>query len=438
MRSEEILEEIKRRLDGMTIHEVRQTARGVHAHITSGQKGAIIASVLDIATGRAEPAPVSKRGAPPKSDKYDENLVDDILSCREYFLATSSEPKPSETAVNDPSFEFSAKSEREYCGFLDKDGANYVVRAGEPLFIPEVFVSRYCLRIGDKLSCLGRKKSERDFAGVYEVLSVNGVSAEECAGGGKKRNDFSHLTHVNPSVRIKLTSGRESTLRMIDLFAPLALGQRAVVSAPSGCGKTTVLKAIARGICSKYRDFEIIILTLGARPEEITDFKKSGGEYTVFHTSFDRTDEEHYGVCNLAFEYAKRLAELGKNAIILADGLSENLPPDAVVKFLYCAISAEEGGSLTVVAATPENYAAISNMTLTLSPRLAAERVFPAIDILKSFSRGEEYLLSGVEKKLAAAIRYKLAHGGAEEDIIELFGQTENNEILAEMLENGR
>lgn len=434
MQIEKMLQDVRERLAAMTIFDVRQVAREVKAHVTSGQKGVIIESVLNIATGKDEPAQASKRGAPPKSVRYDERLVADIFALREYFTALKNgENKAVKLSVNDSGDNC---YEKEYSGYLAKDGENYVLLAEEKLFVPDFLVSRHALRTGDLLRVTGRKKNEADLAGAVEVLSINGFSAD----GKPERRDFSSLTRVYPEKRVELSSAGDVTLRMIDLFAPVALGQRGVISSPASCGKTWLIKSIAHGICHKYRGIEVIILTLGARPEEITEFKKSSDNFTLFNTSFDKSDEEHLLIANVASDYAKRRVELKKDVVILADGLYENLPAEAVKNFLYCALNAEEGGSLTVIAAMPQysNAAGAANMVITLSPELKAERIFPAIDILKSYTGREERLLSEEELSLAVALRSKLSHGASAGEIVGYFKETETNVQIAEIIKNGR
>lgn len=437
MQGDEMLKDVEERLENMTIYEVRQIAREVKSHLTSGQKGAIIEAILAIARGEVDLAPQSKRGAPPKSDKYDERLVADVFCCREYFLSLNGSNAANSTmTVSDSVCGSDAWSENEYSGYLDRDGQNWFLYGNERVFVSELFVTRFSLRLGDAVRCKGRKKNAADVAGACEILSVNGVPVSEPL----KRKDFSALTHVYPSTRVYLSCGDDISLRMIDLFAPVALGQRGVISAPANSGKTTLIKSIAHGICANYRDFEVIILTLGARPEEITEFTKSTDNITYFYTSFDKSDEEHLSRANLAFEYAKRRVELDKNAVILVDGLYENIPAELIKNYLLCAINAEEGGSLTVIAAMPQefNYSGVANTVLCLSPVLAAERTFPAIDVLKSYSGREELLLDADEKGLSVALRSKLSRGAAAEEIINLFKETKSNAELAELIRNGR
>lgn len=435
MRIEELLRDVLNRLDKMTIYEVRQIAREVRAHVTSGQKAAIIESINAIATGVEEPSPASKRGAPPKSDKYDVQLVTDVLECREYYLAKILQDNRESASVSDPEYEYSLRSDREYEGYLYKDGENFVLFSDEKVFVPELFVTKYALRAGDKIRCRGRKKSSADYAGLYEIISINGLPYSD----SDKRERFKNLTRVYPAHRIVLSSGEtggDAALRITDLFAPVALGQRRIIASPPNCGKTTLLKSIARGIYANYRDFEVVILTLGARPEEVTDFLKSGENRTVFYTSFEKPDEEHLLQASLAFEYAKRCAELKKNVFVLADGLYENLPDGVIKSLLSCALCAEEGGSLTVIAALPPaaNFAGIANSVTTLSPALAAQRIFPAIDLRNTYSGREETLLSEEELKISTAFRQKLSDGTPDKDVINCFNQTKSNRELTEFI----
>ena len=437
MQGDEMLKDVRERLENMTIYEVRQIAREVKSHLTSGQKGAIIEAILSIARGEVELAPQSKRGAPPKSDRYDERLVADVLCCREYFLSLNGGRSENPTmTVTDSVCAYNALPEKEYCGYLDWDGRNYFLFGKERVFVSELFVTRFSLRLGDAVRCKGLKKNAADAAGASEILTVNGTSVCEPL----KRKNFSSLTHLYPATRVNLSCGDNVSRRMIDLFAPLALGQRGIISAPANSGKTTLIKSIAHGICANYRDFEVIVLTLGTRPEEITEFTKSNDNITYFYTSFDRSDEEHLSRANLAFEYAKRRVELDKNAVILVDGLYENVPSEINKNYLFCAINAEEGGSLTVIAAMPSdfNYSGVANTVLSLSSVLAAERTFPAIDILKSYSGREEILLNEEERRLSVALRTKLSHGETAENIINLFKETKSNAELAELIKNGR
>lgn len=437
MYGEDLVRDLTERLEKLTIHEVRQVAREVKSHVTSGQKGQIIEAVLSLAKAEIEPAPLSNRGAPPKSDKYDEQLVRDILKCREHFLAEKySGGQNRKTGVADVAAAYSEQSEKEYTGFLGADGANCFLFGEETVYVSDLFVKKYGLRTGDKIIGTGRKSNSADFAGLTCVKSVNGKSVTSLSD----RKNYSSFTRIYPSERIVTGVKGDIACRMADLFTPLAFGQRALVFASANSGKTTLIKSIALGICAKYRDLKLICVMLGARPEEVTEFKRQFPFAEIFHTTFDMYEDRHELCASLAFGYAERLLELGENAIVIADGLYENLPFDKLKKYLYKACDTKEGASLTVIAALPEEACALANIANTaiyLSSSLAAARVFPSIDILKSYTGREEVYLNGEELSLSRGLRAKIAEGLPHKEVVKLFENTENNTQLINKIKNG-
>ena len=92
--------------------------------------------------------------------------------------------------------------------------------------------------------------------------------------------------------------------RLVDMFAPIGLGQRALIVSPPKAGKTTLIKRIARAIATNYPDVILMALLIDERPEEVTDISRSvDGE--VIASTFDRPADEHIRVANLALEKAK-------------------------------------------------------------------------------------------------------------------------------------
>lgn len=435
MQDEKRLGEIAGRLEKLTIYDVRQVARVVRAHLTSGQKGLIIEAILNIASAKEEPTPPQIRGAHPKSDKYDEELVAEIYDCRKYhlLLKTCGDLKL-ETGVHDAN---SSGVEGEVCGLLDKNGEKFILRLNKSqVNILQQTVDKYNLRVGDEVTAV----CSHGLGGacVAGVLSVNGKPAKL----GVARADFSSLTRIYPKKRMILSHGGNITCRMIDLFAPVAFGQRALVCAPANSGKTTLLKSVALGICANYGETEVVCLQLSARPEEVTDFSTSLDRAKHFSTSFNMPAETNRRVANLAFEYCKRRAEEGGDAVIIADGLfGSGLSDEEISGLLYCALNSEEGGSLTVIATMPEGtsgFTNVANMYLGLSKSLSSARIFPAIDICASYSGREESLLPGEELAAAHTLRSLALKGTATEDIINIFKATQDNAELTKQYKNGR
>lgn len=277
--------------------------------------------------------------------------------------------------------------------------------------------------------CLALKSGEQ---GERQFLTVND------SGYGRR---FSELTHVYPEKRISLSSERGQTdLRIIDLFVPVVLGQRVLISSDSNSGKTELIKSIAQGICRVYGDIKVIVLLLNARPEEVTDFKRTIKGAELFCSAFDVPAQNQVTNALRAFDCAKKYVENGYDAVVLADGLfSGYIGAEQVKQMLYCACNAEEGGSLTVVAALPKNtanfgdYSATASSEIVLSSELSRARIYPAIDVKKSYMGRESVHLTADELKVTNALRAKYS----AEEIINIFKNTESNEEILLKYKNG-
>jgi transcription termination factor Rho len=298
-------------------------------------------------------------------------------------------------------------------------------------------VRQYGLRKGDQIegAATTPRGGRLTLAGI---TAVNGLSPEEV----KRRRHFDDLTPVFPHQRYRLESGDPSpAARIIDLISPIGKGQRGLIVAPPKAGKTTVLKTIANAIVRAYPDVHLMLVLVGERPEEVTDMRRSvRGE--VVSATFDQSPTEHVLAAELAIERAKRLAELGRDVVVMLDSLTRlgrayNLaaptggrtlsggvaasalqPPR---QFLGAARCLEEGGSLTVLSTALidtgsqldnvlfEEFKGTGNMELRLRRDLAEKRLFPAIDPVPSGTRHEELLMDAAEHAAVVSLRRALA-----------------------------
>ena len=111
------------------------------------------------------------------------------------------------------------------------------------------------------------------------------------------------------------------TARIVDLLSPIGKGQRGLIVSPPKAGKTTVMKQIAHSIEANNPEVHLIVLLVDERPEEVTDMRRSvKGE--VVASTFDRPADEHTAVAELTIERAKRLVELGRDVVIILDGIT--------------------------------------------------------------------------------------------------------------------
>jgi transcription termination factor Rho len=340
----------------------------------------------------------------------------------------------------------------------------------DDVYISNSQIRRFGLRNGDGVSGQARppKEGEKYFS-LLRVEAVNGMDPEQA----RNRRHFGALTPTFPDKMFDLeTDAKNFSTRLINMVSPVGRGQRGLIVSPPKAGKTMLLKSIANALVTKYKDAHVIVCLIGERPEEVTDMKRSVGAEVIAAT-FDVPVEHHTRVAELALERAKRLVEVGKDVVILLDGItrltrSYNLamPPsgrtlsggiDSVAlyppkKFFGAARNIEEGGSLTILATCLvdtgsrmddliyEEFKGTGNMELHLDRRLAEKRVFPAIDIVKSGTRREELLLGPEVLKQVYLLRRIVSMlsedspngGGATERLMERLAKTQNNaEFLA-------
>ena len=305
-------------------------------------------------------------------------------------------------------------------GFLRQDN---LLPGYNDIYISNSQIRRFALRNGDTVSGQGRPpKNGEKYCSLLRVEAINGVDPEQ----SRNRPHFNSLTPTFPDKMFNLeTDSRNLATRLINMIAPIGRGQRGLIVSPPKAGKTMLLKQIANAIITNYSEPHIIVCLIGERPEEVTDMKRSV-KAEVIAATFDEPVENHTRVAELALERAKRLAETGKDVVILLDGItrltrSYNLamPPsgrtlsggiDSVAlyppkRFFGAARNIEEGGSLTIIATCLvdtgsrmdeliyEEFKGTGNMELHLDRRLAEKRVFPAMDIIHSGTRREELLL---------------------------------------------
>ena len=354
-------------------------------------------------------------------------------------------------------------------GFLKKQGDS---RNSADVYVSQSQIRRFGLRTGDQVSGQVRppKDGERYF-GLIRVEAVNGVEPDSA----RDRPHFEDLTPIFPTDRIILetTRNRLST-RVMDMIAPVGRGQRGLIVSPPKAGKTTLLKQIANGITANSPQIHLMVALIGERPEEVTDMTRSvDGE--VFSSTFDEPVEDHCRVAELVLERAKRQVEGGADVVVLLDSitrltraynlslptsgrtLSGGIDPVALYppkRFFGAARNAEDGGSLTILAACLvetgsrmddviyEEFKGTGNMEVHLDRKLSERRVFPAMDISRSGTRREELLLDEdtlkhvwLLRRMVSMISSDSMHSAeATEKVLERMAKSKDNaEFLANL-----
>ena len=343
-------------------------------------------------------------------------------------------------------------------GFLRFD--NFLT-SSKDIYVSHSQIKRFGLRTGDKVLGISRKPNGTEkFGALLYVKAVNGIDPVE----NKRRPYFDNLTPVFPDEKIVLeNSSIDLSTRVMDLVAPIGRGQRGLIVAQPKAGKTVLLKKIAASVEDKYPDIELIVLLVDERPEEVTDMKRSLKHSEVIYSTFDEETKHHVKVAQMVLERAKRLAETGKDVMILLDSitrlaraynmevpasgrtLSGGLDPGALhppKKFFGTARKLEEGGSVTILATALvetgsrmddviyEEFKGTGNMELHLDRQLSERRIFPAIDLYKSGTRREDLLLTPEEYQVMFMLRRAMSSGSVldvTEEIIENLSSTKSN-----------
>jgi transcription termination factor Rho len=354
-------------------------------------------------------------------------------------------------------------------GFLRAEG---YLPSSRDIYVSISQARRFALRKGDYVEGASRPAASNErFPALIRIDSVCGLNPEQA----RSRSRFEDLTPLFPDERLKLESPgtAEVTTRIIDLLSPIGKGQRGMIVSPPKAGKTTILKQIAHAIETNNPEVHLIVLLVEERPEEVTDMRRSvRGE--VVASTFDRPSEEHTAISELTIERAKRLVELGKDVVIVLDGITRlarayNLAQPATGrimsggvdsgalypprKFFGAARNIEEGGSLTILATALvetgskmdevifEEFKGTGNMELRLDRHLSERRLYPAIDVNASSTRHEELLFERGQLqqvwKLRRVLNALAADGSAAaglELLIDKIRTTKSNdEFLAEI-----
>ncbi len=315
-------------------------------------------------------------------------------------------------------------------GFLRSQRASYLP-CPEDAYLAPAQVRRYGLRTGDyvegeirdpRIRGERNERGKEKFFALARIEMINQVPAAEM----RRVVPFENLTPLFPDRRLNLEiSPEEVSMRVMNIFTPIGMGQRGLIVAPPRTGKTVLLQKIANSISANHPDLYLIVLLIDERPEEVTDMQRTTKAH-VLSSTFDEAPERHVQVAEMVIEMAKRMVENGRDVCILLDSitrlarayntvqphsgkiLSGGVDANALHKpkrFFGAARNIERGGSLTIVATALidtgsrmdevifEEFKGTGNMELCLDRSLVDKRIFPAINIEKSGTRKEELLL---------------------------------------------
>jgi transcription termination factor Rho len=356
-------------------------------------------------------------------------------------------------------------------GFLRSPQSNYLA-GPDDIYVAPQQIRKLGLRTGDTVE--GTIRGPRDGERYFALVRVSQINFED-PERARHKVPFDNLTPLYPDKRLSMESKdptkKDRTGRVIDIVSPIGKGQRSLIVAQPRTGKTVILQNIAQSIAENHPECYLLVLLIDERPEEVTDMQRSvRGE--VISSTFDEPASRHVAVAEMVIEKAKRLAEHGRDVVILLDSITRlgrayntvvpssgkvltgGVDANALQKpkrFFGAARNLEEGGSLTIIATALidtgsrmdevifEEFKGTGNSEIVLDRKVADKRVFPAIDILKSGTRKEELLTDPKELQKIYVLRRILNPMGAQDAIeflLDKIKQTKTNSEFFSAMNN--
>ncbi len=322
-------------------------------------------------------------------------------------------------------------------GFLRSPDYHYLP-CPDDIYVSPSQIRRFGLRNGNTVAGQIRppKESERYFA-LLRVEAINGQDPNLLTA----KVPFDDLTPFHPEHRLKLATTPELvSTRIVDIVAPIGLGQRGLIVSPPRAGKTVLLQQLAKAVIANHPDAYVIVLLIDERPEEVTDMERQvkAPNCEVISSTFDEPSSRHIQVSEMVIEKAKRMVEYGHDVVIFLDSITRlarawntECPHSGKIltggvdanalqhpkRFFGAARAVEEGGSLTIIATALvdtgskmdevifEEFKGTGNTELHLDRRMVEKRIWPAIDVNKSGTRREELLMHEDELKRVWILR---------------------------------
>ena len=307
-------------------------------------------------------------------------------------------------------------------GFLRSSDYNYLP-SPDDVYVSQQVIKQYGLKTGDVIEGPVRPPREGEkYFPLISISRINGCNPEVV----RSRSPFENLTPLFPDEKFQLCKGSGDSLsaRVVDLFAPIGKGQRALIVAQPKTGKTILMKDIANAIAANHPEAYLMMLLVDERPEEVTDMARTVNAEVIAST-FDEPAERHVKIANIVLEKAKRMVECGHDVVIFLDSITRlarayntvtpasgkvltgGVDANAMHKpkrFFGAARNIEGGGSLTIIATALidtgskmdevifEEFKGTGNMELQLDRSLANKRIFPAVNIVASSTRRDDLL----------------------------------------------
>lgn len=374
-----------------------------------------------------EDLPIEDQGALPTFDIFDRPTTQPAAAAPASFKPVAAAPAQAGVEKFDFSDLVKANGVLEVMsdgyGFLRSSDYNYL-SSPDDVYVSVQQVKHFGLKTGDVVECHVRPPHDGEkYFPLTSIDKINGRVPSEV----RDRVPFEHLTPFFPDEKYMLCGNRATTnlsTRIVDLFAPIGKGQRALIVAQPKTGKTMLMKDVANAIAANHPEAYLMMLLIDERPEEVTDMARTVNAEVIAST-FDEPAERHVKIAGLVLEKAKRMVECGHDVVIFLDSITRlarayntvapasgkvltgGVDANALQKpkrFFGAARNIEGGGSLTIIATALidtgskmdevifEEFKGTGNMELQLDRSLSNKRMFPAVNLVASSTRRDDLL----------------------------------------------
>jgi ATP synthase in type III secretion protein N len=305
--------------------------------------------------------------------------------------------------------------------------------------------------LGAKVKPLGRPHSVKSHDRLYGQV-LDGMGRKMSDPDDKKFSALSFDRDATPILknapiatdRPPVNQVLQTGVRVIDSMISLAKGQRIGVFAPPGCGKSTLIAQIARGV----KVDAIVFGLVGERGRELREFLENeispeirSKSIFVCSTS-DKSPMERVRAAFTATSIAEHIRDQGKSVLLLVDSLTRLARAQREVGLMAGEPVTQSGFTPSVYAILPEiiersgqtskgcitaiytvlmekerleddpvasEAKSLLDGHIILSSKLVEKSHFPAIDSLKSLSRVMDRVSDPKTVKYAAMARRAIA-----------------------------
>ena len=314
-------------LNGLGIYELRTIARQIGVYSpTTLKKGEIIEKIQNIITGKEKPtARKTKQGRPAKGIAKLNDIMDIFASSTNVDFTYAQKLngdvsknvfKHSLNSLNQHETMFSGVFQNVDIdhGVIYEDDFDYITIKNKCI-VTSNFIDAFKLRDGDRVSCKCNYDDKQDNLVVIDVITINGVSAQNISN----RPVFENLEYQIPKNQIVLTQNDFSSInnKVIDAVCPLFFGSRIIMNFENNDEfiKLTEIESLLKN--NNFTNAHITMAVIDEMPEVMQYIKNNFSDIDLVY----RREGQNYIALleeiRIKFQSILRSVELGKNEIII-------------------------------------------------------------------------------------------------------------------------